>query len=225
VQRPARGLLAFYRSSIGKKIIMGVTGLILVLFILSHVASNLLVFQGAEGIDAYARFLRSTGKLLWLVRAGLLLAAILHIDAAVQLTRRARAGRPVAYGRRHPQSSTWGARSMRWGGVLLLAFIVFHLFHFTFGNAHPSYPDFNHTTVYHNVVTGFGSPVVVLLYLAAMGALGLHLYHGIGAMMLSLGASHPRYTPAWRVLSTVLAVLVTLGFAAIPVAVYFDLLK
>ena len=91
---PSR-LLAFYRSSIGKKIIMGVTGVILVGFVISHVASNLLVFQGADGIDAYARFLRSTGKLLWIARGGLILAAILHIDAAYQLSRRARASRPA----------------------------------------------------------------------------------------------------------------------------------
>jgi succinate dehydrogenase / fumarate reductase cytochrome b subunit len=214
-------MLAFYRSSVGKKIIMGVTGLILVGFVVSHVASNLLVFQGAEGIDAYARFLRSTGKLLWLIRAGLILAAILHIDAAYQLTRRARASRPVDYARRAPQVSTWGARSMRWGGVLLLVFIVFHLFHFTFGNAHPTYPRFNHTTVYANVITGFPSIWLVLFYLVAMVALGLHLYHGTVAMMMSIGVSHPRYTPVWRKLATVVAILVAVGFAVIPLAVYF----
>jgi succinate dehydrogenase / fumarate reductase cytochrome b subunit len=219
------GLLTFYRSTIGKKIIMGVTGLILVGFIISHVASNLLVFSGPEGIDAYARFLRSTGKLLWVARSGLIIAAILHIDAAWQLTRRARAGRPINYGKRTPQSSTWGARSMRWGGVLLLLFIVFHLFHLTFGNAHPSHPNFSHTTVYANVIAAFQSTWVVLFYEAAMVALGFHLYHGIAAMMLSLGASHPRFTPVWRTTATVLAVLVTIGFMVIPVAVYFHFIR
>jgi succinate dehydrogenase / fumarate reductase cytochrome b subunit len=213
-------MLAFYRSTIGKKIIMGVTGLILVGFVISHVASNLLVFQGPEGLDAYARFLRSTGKLLWLARGGLIFATILHIDAAYQLTMRARASRPQGYGKRSPQVSTWGARSMRWGGVLLLVFIVFHLFHFTFGNAHPTYPNFNHTTVYANVVTGFPSIWLVLFYLAAMVALGFHLYHGTAAMMMSLGASHPRFTPVWRKLATVIAILVAVGFMVIPLAVY-----
>jgi succinate dehydrogenase / fumarate reductase cytochrome b subunit len=221
---PSR-LLAFYRSSVGKKVIMGVTGVILVGFVISHVASNLLVFQGPDGIDAYARFLRSTGKLLWVARGGLILAAILHIDAAYQLTMRARAARPVSYGKRVPRSSTWGARSMRWGGVLILVFIVFHLYHFTFGNAHPTHPNFNHTTVYSNVVTGFPSIWLVLFYEAAMVALGFHLYHGIAAMMLSLGASNPRFTPAWRKLATGIAVLVTVGFMAIPVAVYFHFIR
>jgi succinate dehydrogenase / fumarate reductase cytochrome b subunit len=214
-------VLSFYRSTVGKKIIMGVTGLILVGFVVSHVASNLLVFQGPEGLDAYARFLRSTGKLLWLARGGLVLAAILHVDAAIQLTRRARASRPMEYVRRNPQVSTWGARSMRWGGALLLVFIVFHLFHFTFGNAHPTHPNFNHATVYSNVVTGFPSFWLVLFYLAAMLALGLHLYHGTAAMMMSIGVSHPRYTPLWRKLATVIAILVAVGFALIPLAVYF----
>lgn len=222
---PSR-LLGFYRSSVGKKIIMGVTGIVLVVFVISHVASNLLVFEGRpDGIDGYARFLRSTGKLLWLVRGGLILAAILHIDAAYQLTRRARAGRPTGYGKRTPQASTWGARSMRWGGVLILVFIVFHLFHFTFGNAHPTYPDFNHATVYANVVTGFPSLWIVLFYEAAVLALGFHLYHGVAAMMMSLGISHPRYTPVWRRLATVLAVLVTAGFMAIPLAVYLAIIR
>jgi succinate dehydrogenase / fumarate reductase, cytochrome b subunit len=221
----ASRLLGFYRSSVGKKIIMGVTGVILVGFVISHVASNLLVFGDPHGLDDYAAFLRSTGKLLWAVRAGLIIAVILHIDAAYQLTMRARASRPQGYGKRTPQASTWGARSMRWGGVLLLVFIVFHLLHFTFGNAHPSYPYFHHATVYSNVVTGFPSIWLVLFYVAAMVALGLHLYHGIAAMLMSLGASHPRFTPVWRKLAGLIAVLVAVGFAVIPLAVYFHLIK
>lgn len=222
----AARLLSFYRSSVGKKIIMGVTGVILVMFVIAHVTSNLLVFEGRpEGLDNYARFLRSTGKLLWIARAGLLLAAILHVDAAYQLTMRARAGRPAGYGKRSPQASTWGARSMRWGGVLLLVFIVFHLLHFTFGNAHPSYPAFDHATVYSNVITGLQSIWVVLFYEAAMVALGFHLYHGVAAMTMSLGASHPRFTPMWRKLASLIAVLVAVGFMAIPLAVYLHWIR
>ncbi len=214
------GLLVFYRSSVGKKVIMGVTGLVLVGFVVSHVVSNLLIFSGPEGLDGYAAFLRSTGKLLWVARGGLILAAILHIDAAVQLTRRARAGRPAGYRKRVPQASTWGARSMRWGGVLLLLFIVIHLLHFTFGTLHPTFPRFSHTTVYANVVAGFSSVWWVVGYEVAMVALGFHLYHGVAAMAMSLGASHPRYTPLWRKVAAGLAVLVAAGFMVIPLAVY-----
>jgi succinate dehydrogenase / fumarate reductase, cytochrome b subunit len=219
------GLLRFYRSTVGKKIIMGVTGFILVGFVVSHLASNLLVFGDPRGLDAYAAFLRSTGKLLWAARAGLVVAAVLHIDAAWQLANRARASRPQGYVKREPQVSTWPARSMRWGGVLLLVFIIVHLFHFTFGNAHPSYPNFHHETVYNNVITGFPSIWFVLFYLVAMVALGLHLYHGTVAMLMSLGASHPRYTPMWRKAATGIAVIVALGFMAIPLAVYFRIVK
>jgi succinate dehydrogenase / fumarate reductase cytochrome b subunit len=213
-------LVRFYHSTVGKKVIMGVTGLILVGFVVSHMLANLLVFQGHGKLDEYSAFLRSTGKLLWIARGGLLVAVILHIDAAWQLTRRSRAGRPQRYVKRDPQVSTAAARSMRWGGVLLLLFIVYHLLHFTFGPLHPDYPDFNHATVNHNLAAGFPSLGVVLFYELAMIALGLHLYHGVAAMMLSLGVSHPRYTPLWRKLATVLAIVTAAGFMSIPVAVY-----
>jgi succinate dehydrogenase / fumarate reductase cytochrome b subunit len=213
-------LVGFYRSTIGKKVIMAVTGLVLVGFVISHMLSNLLVFQGHEGLDHYAAFLRSTGKLLWLARAGLLLAIILHIDAAWKLSRRSQTSRPLGYRKRVPQVSTWGARTMRWGGVLLLVFIVYHLLHFTFGRLHPDYPNFHHEMVSHNVAAGFNSLGVVIFYEVAMVALGLHFYHGVAAMVLSLGGSHPRYTPMWRKAATAIAILTAVGFMSIPIAVY-----
>jgi succinate dehydrogenase / fumarate reductase cytochrome b subunit len=215
----------FYRSSVGKKIIMGLTGFVLVGFVIFHMLGNLLVFEGPGKLDAYSAFLRSTGKFLWFARAGLLVAVILHIDAAWKLSRRAHAGRPLGYARRKPQASTWAARSMRWGGVLLLVFIAYHLLHFTFGTVHPDHPQFNHATVYHNVITGFPVLWLVLFYEVALVFLGLHLYHGIAAMVMSLGGSHPRYTPVWRLLASAIAVIVALGFMAIPVAVYFGWVK
>lgn len=199
---------------------MGTTGVILVGFVVFHVLGNLLIFQGPGPMDAYSAFLRGTGELLWLARAILIIAVVLHIDAAVQLTLRSRASRPRSYARRNPQASTLAARSMRVGGILLLVFIVFHLLHFTFGTVHPSYPHFDHATVYHNVITGFPTLLLVLFYEVSMLALGLHLYHGIVAMVMSLGISHPHYLSAWRRVATAVAVLVTLGFMSIPAAVY-----
>jgi succinate dehydrogenase / fumarate reductase cytochrome b subunit len=209
---------------VGKKIIMGATGLVLVGFVVSHVLGNLLVFQGPGKLDEYSAFLRSTGKLLWIARAGLLVAVILHIDAAAKLTLRSRAGRPDGYVRKFPQAATLAARTMRVGGVLLLVFIIFHLLHFTFGTVHPAPGPFNHSTVYRNVITGFPTIWLVLFYEVSMLALGLHLYHGTVAMMMSLGASHPRYTPIWKKLAAGLAVLVTIGFMSIPLAVYFHVI-
>ena len=213
-------LTGFYRSTVGKKVIMAVTGLVLAGFVVAHMVGNLLVFQGRGKLDAYAAFLRSTGELLWIARGILLLAVILHIDAAWKLSRRSQASRPQDYKKRVPQVSTWGARTMRWGGVLLLVFIVYHLLHFTFGRFHPDYPDFHHATVNHNVAAGFTSVGVVIFYELAMVALGLHFHHGLASMLLSLGLSHPRYTPIWRKAATAIAFLTAVGFMSIPIAVY-----
>src|SRR5215203_1463018 len=111
--------LSFYRAAIGKKVVMGVTGLIGVGFVIGHMAGNLLAFRGPDAINAYARFLQSTGELLWILRIVLIVAVILHVIAAYQLTMQNRAARPVDYAKRNPQVSTWAARTMRWGGALL----------------------------------------------------------------------------------------------------------
>src|SRR5215211_5025067 len=132
-------LIGFYRSTIGKKIIMAVTGLIGLGFLISHVASNLLIFRDPRHLDEYGAFLRSLGALLWLARVGLIVAVILHVTMAVQLAARKRAARPVDYQQRSPQVSTWGSRTMFAGGLLLLAFIVFHLLHFTLGKVTPGF--------------------------------------------------------------------------------------
>nr|MBA3403617.1 succinate dehydrogenase cytochrome b subunit [Gemmatimonadaceae bacterium] len=125
--------IGFYRSTIGKKAVMGITGLVWVGFVVGHMTGNLLVLQGREEINAYSRFLKSTGELLWLARAILAGALVLHIAAAVQLTVQNRAARPEGYARREPQVSTFASRTMRWGGALLLLFIVLHILHFTTG--------------------------------------------------------------------------------------------
>ncbi len=213
-------LLSFYRSTIGKKILMAVTGLLLVGFVVSHMLANLLVFQGPGKLDEYAAFLRGTGGALWVARGGLLAAAVLHVVLALQLTRLNQVSRPARYARRVPQVSTLGSRSMRWGGVLLLAFIVYHLLHFTFGPTHPSYPAFDHATVHANVLTAFtGRWGVVAFYVVAMGALGLHLSHGVWSMLQTVGVNHPNLNQGRRRLAQALAAVVALGFAAVPIAV------
>ncbi len=210
-------LLALYRSTVGKKIIMAVTGIILIGFLVTHVVANLLSYQGPTKINAYSAFLHSTGELLWVARGVLLLALILHVLAAYQLTLLDRAARPVGYQRKVPQSATLASRTMRWGGVLLLAFIIFHLLHFTLGSVHPSFAEGD---PYHNIVAGFqGHPVVSWFYIVAMAGLGLHLYHGGSAMFQSLGLSHPSWNPDRQRLMRIVAGLVALGFAAIPIGV------
>src|ERR671921_422147 len=157
-------LWLLWDSSVGKKVMMAVTGLIMVAYLITHVLANLLVFQGPAKINAYSAFLHGTGGALWAARLVLLAALVLHVVAAVQLAGRRAEARPVGYATgRDPQVSTWAARTIRWGGVLLLVFIVFHILHFTLGTVHPDFIELN---PYHNVTTGFRNPLVVLFYLA-----------------------------------------------------------
>ena len=211
-------LLGLWNTSVGKKSVMAVTGLVMVAYLITHVLANLLVFQGPDKINAYSRFLHGTGGALWAARLVLLACVILHIVAAVQLTGRRQAARPVAYAAgRQPQVSTVASRTIRWGGGLILVFLVYHILHFTLGTVHPAFVDGD---PYHNVAAGFGNPLVVVFYEAAMVAVGLHLYHGIWSSGRSLGVSAPSPHPIRRQLALALSVIVWAGFTVIPIAVY-----
>jgi succinate dehydrogenase / fumarate reductase cytochrome b subunit len=212
----------FYRSTIGRKIVMAVSGIVLVVYVVGHMTGNLLAFQGRARLDGYAHFLQSSAPILWTVRTVLLLATILHIHSAYSLTRDARAARPAGYARRDVLISTVGSRTMRWGGVLLLVFIVYHILHFTTGTVHP---DFVRGQVYDNLVTGLRVPAVAVFYLLAMLALALHLSHGAWSLFQTLGLTHPRLERGRRGLAVVLAIVVPAGFAAIPLAVLLGWLR
>jgi succinate dehydrogenase / fumarate reductase cytochrome b subunit len=212
----------FYRSTIGRKIVMAVTGLILVGFVAGHMTGNLLMYRGPEAMNHYAEFLQGLGGLLWAVRAVLLVSVLLHIHSAFTLSRQARAARPAGYVELTPQVSTLSARTMRWGGVLLLGFLVFHILHFTTGTVHP---DFSRGDAYGNVVVGLRVPAAALFYIAAMLALALHLHHGVSSLFQTLGLNHPHLNPARRRLAVLLAVVVPVGFASIPVAVLLRALR
>jgi succinate dehydrogenase / fumarate reductase, cytochrome b subunit len=212
-------LSVFWSSSVGKKAVMAVTGLIGVLFVIGHMVGNLQVFLGALRINAYGRTLHGPlNELLWVVRVVLLVSVVLHVLAAYQLTVRDRAARPVGYARHEPQVSTLAARTMRWGGVLLLIFIVVHILHFTTGTIHPAGAILE-GDVYANIVGSFQVPWVAAFYIVAMIALGLHLYHGAWSSMRSLGAAPASPHPLRRRLALVIALIVSIGFALVPVAV------
>jgi succinate dehydrogenase / fumarate reductase cytochrome b subunit len=224
--------LTLYRSTIGKKVIMAVTGLILVGFVIVHMLGNLQVFIGPAKMNAYAAFLQGLGELLWVARLILLAAVILHVTAAWQLTQIKNRARPIGYTRREPQVSTVASRTMRWGGVLLLVFIVFHILHFTTGTVFPvasrpdaMYPAFSHTDVYGNVISAFRTPWVVSFYVVAMLFLMLHLFHGAWSSMRTLGLSKPSRHPLHRRVATVIALVVWLGFTAVPVAVFLGVIR
>lgn len=214
-------LRKFWASTIGKKVVMAVTGLILVAFVIGHMLGNLQMFLGADAMNRYAAFLKSTGELLWVARGGLFIAAVLHIISAFQLTMINRAARPIGYARTEPAVSTLASRTMRVGGVVLAVFIVFHLLHFTTGTLHPM---FSHTGVYGNVIVGFQSPWVVALYVIAMAFLGLHLFHGVWSGFRTLGVAKPSPMPLQRKLALGVAIVVWAGFTVIPVAVLLGIL-
>lgn len=209
-------LLEFYRSTIGKKVIMAVTGLLLVGFVIGHMLGHLQVFQSAEKFNDYAHFLQSLGGLLWLARLGLLAAAVLHIVCAVQLTRRKQAARKVAYEKWEPQVSTFASRTIRWGGLLLAVFIVFHILHFTTLSI---FPEYERMTVYNRVIAAFRKPAVLVFYTVSMLALGLHLYHGAWSSMRTLGLTRGSANPLQRKIPAAIAAIVTLGFLSVPLAI------
>lgn len=213
----------FWRSTIGKKIVMAVTGLIMVGFLIGHVSGNLLVFRSPDALNQYSAFLKGLGGLLWFIRAVLLASVTLHVVAALQLAELSRASRPVAYQQRAPQVSTLAARTIRWSGALILLFVALHLLHFTTGTIQPV--RFSTYDVYANVVGGFRIWWVSAFYIVSMIALGLHIYHGAWSSFRTAGASRPQPHPLHRSVATVVAVFVWLGFTMIPVAVLLGMVR
>jgi len=214
----------FIFSTIGRKIVMAVTGLVLVGFVVGHMAGNLQMFLGPVAMHDYAVLLRSLlhGTGVWIARGGLLIAVGLHIWAATSLTLENRSARPVRYRTWQPNASTLASRTMRWSGYLLLAYIIYHLLHMTFGTVHPAFWELE---PYHNLVSAFQSKVVAFAYIGAMVLLGSHLDHGIWSMLRTLGLSHPRYVKLVRLASAGLSVLVVIGYVSIPVAVLMGVLR
>ena len=207
----------FWSATIGKKIVMAVSGIVLILFIVGHLLGNLQVFMGAERFDAYARFLRIEPALLWTIRVVLLLMVILHIWASVSLAVLNKfEARPVGYVKKKNAGSTYASRTMYWSGPIILAFIVYHLMQFTWGVGGTP---FEEGRAYGNLVAGFQVPVISVFYIIAMALLMLHLYHGAWSLFQTLGVNHPRYTPMLRRLAKVLSILLFLGFISIPISV------
>ena len=227
-------LCHFYRTTLGKKVIMAATGLVLVLFVIGHMLGNLKMFAGidpASGLyklDEYARLLREIlahfmGRttFLWLVRIGLLGAAVLHVITAIQLTLINRRARPVDYAKVEYRSATIASRTMVFGGLFLAAFIIFHILHLTIGNVHSSFVE---GQVYANVYNGFQVGWVTLFYLIAMSFLALHLYHGAWSALQTLGIDSPRLNCLLRSGAKVVAAVLFLGFVSVPLASYFHLI-
>jgi len=227
--------LGFYRSAIGKKWIMAITGIAIIVFVLAHMVGNWKIFlpevDGIPDIDIYAEALRQLlvpfapeHVVLWLLRTGLIIAFLLHIHAAYALTLMNRRARPDEYqGPRNYVAANYASRTMRWSGTIFGAFLLFHLADLTWG-IQPAAPEtWERDEVYANFVATFSRAPVTIFYVVAMVLLGLHLYHGAWSMFQSLGINHPRFNAARRVFAVGLAILVTVGNAIMPLAVLFGL--
>jgi succinate dehydrogenase / fumarate reductase cytochrome b subunit len=222
VPRRTSRLVLLWRSTIGKKALMAVTGLLLLAYVIAHMLGNLQAFSGPEQLDAYARLLHVSPEFLWTARVILLGALVVHVWAGVQLWFRARGARPTGYTEYRPGASSTASRTMIWSGLLVFAFVVYHVLDLTVGVANP---DYREGEVFHNVVATFGQVTGVVAYLLAMVGLAFHLWHGVYSAFQSLGITNRRLTPAVQRAAAAVAVLVTLGFASIPLAVVVGILQ
>jgi len=232
-ERRAPWPVGFYRSAVGKKWVMALTGLGIIFFVLAHMIGNWKIFlpdvNGVPDIDIYAEALRELlvpfippHVTLWILRTGLIVAFLLHIHAAYSLTIMNQRARPEGYqGPRTYVAANYASRTMRWSGVIFAAFLLFHLADLTWG-IQPMAPEtWARGEVYANFVATFSRAPVTAFYVIAMILLGLHLYHGAWSMFQSLGINHPRFNNLRRYFAIGLAVLVTVGNAIMPLAVYF----
>ena len=223
-------LLRLWQSSLGKKYVMALTGLGLYLFVIIHLLGNLQVFAGPTKINEYAHTLKAAPPILWGARLGLLTMVMLHIVAAIQLTRANRKARPQAYAVGTPVASTFAQRTMVVSGLILLAFILFHLSHFTLGFVDPQYLEFHDPlTGYHDVrrmmIEGFSNPLVAVFYIVAMGLLLLHLSHGVSSTFQSLGMRSKKTFGFFDKLAKASGLLLFLGNSAIVLAILLGVIR
>jgi len=212
----------FYESTIGKKAIMAVTGLILFGYLIAHMLGNLQIFLGPAVINHYAETLHRNTLLLWTARTILLISVVLHIWASIQLSVIKNEARPVGYVKRANVGSSWASRTMMLSGPIIAAFVIFHLLHLTTGTIHRHFVELH---PFENLVTGFLVVPFALIYIAAMVFIGFHLSHGIWSMFQSMGLSHPRYTPAIKKFASIFSWILTAGFISVPLAVLTGLVR
>ena len=210
---------AIFQSSLGKKYIMGLTGLALFGFVIGHMVGNLQIFLGQEKLNAYGAFLKSMPKFLWVARIGLLTCVGLHIWAAIQLVRENRAARPSRYDVSAPNGTTFASRTMIWSGLIVLAFIIYHLFDFTIAPDYTGHDSKDRHDVFKMVILGFSNTLSSLFYLVANGLLCVHLSHGVKSLFQSLGLSTGQFRGWFNGLAVVMAWIIFIVNTSIPVAV------
>lgn len=221
-----------WRSSLGKKYIMALTGCALFLFVIGHLIGNLQIFLGPEAINRYGHFLQSNLELIWPARMGLLVMVVLHIWSATRLTIENRAARGAGYAEYKPVGSSYASRTMMMSGLIIAAFVIYHLLHFTVQNQAINLTGRNFLElhdekgrhdVYAMMVIGFRAWPVSLFYVVAMALLCLHLSHGVSSMFQSMGWKKFYYKPLLDNGARIIAVLIFLGYVSIPIAILLNL--
>jgi succinate dehydrogenase / fumarate reductase cytochrome b subunit len=213
-------------SSIGKKTIVAVTGILLVLFVTGHMLGNFTIYFGPDLINAYAKHLRDLGPFLWVIRLGLLATVFLHIFFTMLLWKENAVARPQKYAVGDPIKTTVFARTMRLTGLIVLAFIIFHLGHFTLLIFNPSWAHLDTELhgetvhdVYRMVVLGFSNPIVSAFYIISLGLLAFHLSHGIGSLFQTLGVTSRKMRPVYEAIARVYAWALFVGYSSIPISI------
>ncbi len=220
-------------TSIGKKLLMASASLILFLFVILHLAGNLKIFLGEEPFNHYAEWLRTVGSplfpsktVLWIVRVLLIAAFLVHVGAYYLLWLRTRRARTHGYRKYDPQVFSWMSRAMLWGGIAILAFVVFHLLHLTTGTIHPDVAyRFQRANPYENAIAGFHVWWVTVFYVIGVVALGMHLYHGLWSAMQTFGINNPTYNRYRRPTAAAIAILIAVGYLSIPLGVAMGVLS
>jgi succinate dehydrogenase / fumarate reductase, cytochrome b subunit len=227
-------LKRIFQSSLGKKYVMAISGLLLFLFVIGHMLGNLQIYLGKEAINAYAHFLKSTPEILWAARIGLLALAILHVTTALQLAAANRRARPVGYNDGKVYGASFASQAILFSGLIVLAFIIYHLLHFTVGVIQPDALSYQAPLkgetepvhdVYRMMVMGFKNPWISVIYLICMGLLCLHLSHGVSSMFQSLGWKKKAYAKTIDGLAKAAALIIFLGNCSIPIAVMAGVVK
>jgi succinate dehydrogenase / fumarate reductase cytochrome b subunit len=214
-------VLRFWNTTLGKKAVMAISGVILAGFVFAHLLGNLQIFLGPDQFNGYARTLRHLPELVWPTRVILVIMVILHIWSSLQLAVVKSEARPVGYVKQTSTGSSYASRTMYLSGPVIAAFVVYHLMQFTFGVGGTAYHEFD---AYGNVIQGFRVPAVSIFYIIAMALLCLHLRHGLWSMFQTLGFNHPRHTPRIRRAASIIALFIFFGFISIPVAVMLKII-
>lgn len=222
----------YFKTSIGKKFVVAFTGILLLGFVIAHMAGNLQIFAGAEKINIYAKFLKDLGPLLWIARIGLLVAIFFHILFTVQLKLANNAARPVKYAKMNTKQASSASLYMIISGMTIFAFIVYHLLHFTLGVTNPEFLNLEYSLngekvhdVYAMVVLGFQVPIISAAYIIAIGLLCWHLSHGVSSIFQTLGIDGPKANPRLKLLAYSVAAFIFIGNVSIPLAILLGLVK